>query len=276
LVAFRGDTDHIVNRSIASRLGSIHNTFITSDNAVRYRELVRWFFGEQVQELGLTRAIGEIEADGVRRAAIVHAMGELGRDQRVLSEAEALVREEMAEPARFDANVAGTLVALGALNGGATVLKRYMDEYLRRKNERMSPDLQARYVGALSAFEDKDANARVLAMCLDETVPQEQLRVVIAPMLGRRATQKAAWEFLKKNWKVIGPRIGSMGIARLVEATGALPPELAGDVEKFFTANPVEEAKRALQKALEAMKLKAELVKRETGTLNTWLARRAA
>ncbi|MBC7792591.1 MAG: hypothetical protein H7Z43_02700 [Clostridia bacterium] len=58
----------------------------------------------------------------------------------------------------------------------------------------------------------------------------------------------------------------------MVEATGALPAELANDVEKFFTANPVEEAKRALQKALEAMGLKAELVKRETPTLNRWLA----
>lgn len=276
LVAFRGDADHIVNRSIASRLGSIHNTFIGSDNAVRYRELVRWFFADQVKELGLTRAIGEQEADGVRRAAVVHALGELGRDQRVLSEAERLVTEEMQDPAAFDANVAGTLIALGGLNGGSTALKRYITEYLRRKEARMSPDLQSRFVGALSAFEDKAAHGEVLAMCLDETIPQEQLRVVIAPMLGRKATQRATWDFLKKNWKVIGPRIGSMGIARLVEATGALPAELARDVEKFFTENPVEEAKRALQKALEAMRLKAELVKRETPTLNTWLAKRAA
>ncbi|MBC7794281.1 MAG: M1 family metallopeptidase, partial [Clostridia bacterium] len=186
LVSFRGDTDHIVNRAIAGRLGSIHNAFIGPDNAVRYRDLVRWFFAGQVEELGLTRAIGEAEADGVRRAAVVHAIGEFGRDQRVLSEAEELVKKEMADPASFDANVAGTLVALGALAGGSTVLERYVDEYLKRKDARMSPDLQARYINALSAFEDKDAHASVLRMCLDETIPQEQLRVVLAPMLGRR------------------------------------------------------------------------------------------
>jgi hypothetical protein len=62
-----------------------------------------------------------------------------------------------------------------------------------------------------------------------------------------------------------------MGVARLVEATGSLPTELAADVEEFFTKNPVEEAKRALQKALEAMKLRAELVQRETTALRKWL-----
>jgi len=129
----------------------------------------------------------------VRRAAVVHALGELGRDTSVLAEAAKLVEREMQDPASVDANLAATLIALGALKGDAKVLDSYVQTFLKRKAERASPDLQARYLGSLSAFEDKATNQRVLAMCLDETVPQEQLRVVLSPMLARRATQRAAW-----------------------------------------------------------------------------------
>jgi len=66
-----------------------------------------------------------------------------------------------------------------------------------------------------------------------------------------------------------------MGVSRLVEATGALPVDLADDVAAFFARNPVEEAKRALAKALEAMALRRELLEREGPRLSRWLRARA-
>ncbi|MEZ0310589.1 MAG: M1 family metallopeptidase [Myxococcota bacterium] len=273
LSAFRGDNDHIVTRSMTKALSSIHSYLVGPAEEARFAELVRWFFSPQLESLGMETRHGEPEAQGVRRASIVYALGELGRDPKVLAEAARLVAREMEDPTAVDPNLAGTLVALGAVKGDNALLDSYVRVYLARKEARSTPDLQARYLGALSAFEDKKANARVLAMCLDETVPQEQLRVVIAPMLSRKATQRGAWEFLKKHWSAIGPRVGSMGVARLVESTGSLPADLEEDVDAFFTKHPVEEAKRALQKALEAMRLKAELSTREANGLRAWLLR---
>jgi hypothetical protein len=66
-----------------------------------------------------------------------------------------------------------------------------------------------------------------------------------------------------------------MGISRLVEATGALPPELEKDVAAFFRKNPVQEAARALKKALEAMALNKELKARESNRLSAWLKENA-
>jgi hypothetical protein len=64
-----------------------------------------------------------------------------------------------------------------------------------------------------------------------------------------------------------------MGLSRLVEATGSLPFERRDDVAGFFAKNPVDEAARALQKALEAMALRHELVTREAPRLSAWLKR---
>jgi hypothetical protein len=64
-----------------------------------------------------------------------------------------------------------------------------------------------------------------------------------------------------------------MGISRLVESTGALPVDLRDDVVAFFEAHPVEEAKRAVQKALEALALRKDLLAREQPRLIAWLER---
>lgn len=62
-----------------------------------------------------------------------------------------------------------------------------------------------------------------------------------------------------------------MGISRLVESTGALPISLRRDVERFFDKHGVLEAKRAAQKALEAMDLRAGLAERESSVVGQWL-----
>ena len=206
---------------------------------------------------------------------MVNALGDIGRDAEVLDEAERQVALEMDDPTAIEANLAGVMVALGALRGDEQRLGRYVEVFLERKAARSAPELQARYLGALGYFEDAKVGARVLELCLDGTVPQEQLRTVLVPLLGRRQTQRATWDFLKTHWAEIGTRVGLMGISRLVEATGALPVDLRNDVASFFTAHPVEEARRALAKALEAMALRRELVEREAPRLSDWLRARA-
>ena len=46
---------------------------------------------------------------------------------------------------------------------------------------------------------------------------------------------------------------------------------MKSDIQRFFKQNPVEEARRALQKALEAIDLTADLLGREEAHLGAWL-----
>ncbi|HEY0840126.1 MAG TPA: hypothetical protein VGD74_08060, partial [Vulgatibacter sp.] len=59
---------------------------------------------------------------------------------------------------------------------------------------------------------------------------------------------------------------------RLVEGLGALPLSKKREVESFFAAHPVEEARRALAQALEEMELRDELRRREGPRLARWLS----
>lgn len=274
--AFANERDHVVIRSLVGLLGYLDQRIVSDDDRPLLQQFVRTMFAPHLADLGWDSAPNEPAARSVCRAAVLRALGDIGRNEDVLREAELRTQQEMGAPASIDANVAGTIVALGAIRGTRQQLKTYVDTYLDRKKNRATPDLQSRYLNALSAFEHDDVTAQIHALCLGDTVPQEQLRVVLQPMLGNRASQKATWLFLKKNWKELAPRIGSMGIGRLVEATGSLPSAMQQDVVGFFQKNPVEEAKRALQKALEAMAIREELCARESTRLGAWLRQRTA
>ncbi len=274
LEAFRDERDYVVVRTLAARVDWLNERLVDEADRDAWRHFVRWLFGEQLREVGWDAEKEEHPSRAVLRATVVHALGEVGRDPAVLAEAEQRVQEEMVDPSRVEANLAGVLTALAALRGDKERLDSFVATYSKRKKERAAPELQARYLSALGYFEEANVVNRVLRLCMDGTVPQEQLRTVLTPMLSRRATQLATWKFLKQHWSEIGPRVGLMGVARLVEATGALPPRMRNDVRAFFTKHPVEEAKRALAKATEAMDLRAELIAREAPRLSTWLKQR--
>jgi puromycin-sensitive aminopeptidase len=273
LAAFQKDADHIVTRSLAGRLAFLETRLVRDADRPALAGFTRWLLGGQLKDLGWEPGAGEGAPVAVRRATVVDALGDLGRDAAVLAEAERRVESEIADPTKVEPNLAGVLVALAALRGDATRFRRFVDIYLARKKAKAAPELQSRYLNALTCFEDASVIPQLHQLCLDGTIPQEQLRLVLVNMISRRASGRATWDFVKKNWAHLGPRVGSMGVSRLVEATGALPVELKDDVQRFFTENPVDEAKRALAKALEAMTLRKELVARESSRLGEWLAR---
>ena len=271
LTAFRGEHDHAVVRTMVARLESLYEVLCPEADQPRLATYARWLFAGQIEELGWEAEPEEPAPRAVRRAWVIDVLGTVGRDPEVLREAARQVGLEMDDPSAVEPNLAGIVTALAALEGDKKRLDSYVRTYLARKKNGSSPELQARYLSALTCFEKPDMAKKVLALCLDGTIPQEQLRAVLTPLLRRRATQQVTWTFLKKNWSTLGPKVGSMGVSRLVESTGALPLAQQKDVQQFFTKNPVEEAKRALQKALEAMQLRHELVSREAPRLADWL-----
>ncbi len=271
LAAMRDESDYAVLRTITARLSYLHEVLVGEHSEAAFAAFVRHFLGRHLSEVGWDAEADESPTRAVRRAVVIDALGELGKDADVLHEAWHRVRAEMDDPSSCEPNLAGIIVALGAQTGDKQRLRQYVNIYQERKSAGMAPELQARYLRALSAFDTPQVVAQVLELSLDGTVPQEQLRVVLVPLLSRRTTQMATWRFIQKNWAQIGPRVGAMGMARLVESTGALPFAERDNISAFFTKHPVPEAERALQKALETIDLRHELVKREAPRLEEWL-----
>lgn len=268
------DRDYVVTRVLADRLHWIDQRLVADGARPALRNFVTRLFHNELETIGFDPNADDSNADSVRRATLLSLLGEVALSSEVRERSRRIAELERKTPSAVEPNVAQAAVRVAAIGGDKKGLSLYVEEFLRRQKAKASPELQARYLQSFSAF---DACAeQVLALCLDGTVPQESLRVVLSPMLGGRDTQKITWAFLKKNWKKIGPRVGAMGISRLVEATGALDPQLADDVAAFFAANPVPEATRALKKSLEAMALRKALLTREGERLSSWLQQEGA
>ena len=122
-------------------------------------------------------------------------------------------------------------------------------------------------------MENAAALRAVHELTLTETIPQEQLPLILRGLFSRPAQALATWRFLQKNWEAIVGRTGPMALSRVVESLGRLPAKHKREVERFFAKHPVPEAERALRQALEEIDLYEELRRREAPRLASWLER---
>jgi puromycin-sensitive aminopeptidase len=271
LLRLSKDEDPGVFRAVASRLRALYSHVVEEGQQEPFRALVREICRPHIERLGYTAQAGESMRTATLRAAVIDLMGFVGKDAQVLKEADHQATLEQQDPGAVDANIAGSWIALHASTGDSKRLAQLVGVYQERKSQGLSPEMCSRYLYALCAFEKPKAIAEVLGMTLDGTVPQEQLRVILSSLLMRKASGKATWTFLKKHWADIGPKVGGMGIARLVESTGALPYSHKKDVASFFAKHPVAEAERAVKKAMEAFDLWAALRQQHEAPLGQWL-----
>ena len=119
----------------------------------------------------------------------------------------------------------------------------------------------------MAAFRAPELVERTLGAMLDGTIPQEAIGGVLGQLLASHHGRRAAWRFLRDRWEDIRPRVGDMGISRVVEALGRLPGDERAEVVGFFDQKPPQGAERALARALAGMDQYEELRARATGAL---------
>ncbi|MCK5691023.1 ERAP1-like C-terminal domain-containing protein, partial [Myxococcota bacterium] len=271
--AYENERDHVLLRNLLGRLTWVGDFLVDADHKAHFQKFVTRLLAAQFKELGWDQEENEKPDRAVRRALLVSALGSLGRQEEIIKEASVRAAQEMENPLAIEANLAGTLIKLSAILGTPKTLESYVATYQKRNKKGMAPELQLRYLYGLAAFEKKNVHSKVLQHLLDGTVPQEQIRTLIQLMLGNPEIAPATWRFMKKNWADLEPRVGSMGLGRLVEATAALPLESQKDIERFFAKNPVPQASRAIHKVTETMNNRRELMGREGKSLAKWLKR---
>jgi hypothetical protein len=73
-----------------------------------------------------------------------------------------------------------------------------------------------------------------------------------------------AWAFIKEHWDAILARFAPSNLPRMVAGLPALStPELAADVEGFFATHTLDIGARALEQALERLRINVAFRQRE-------------
>nr|MDQ3757135.1 M1 family metallopeptidase [Actinomycetota bacterium] len=176
------------------------------------RSLVGTLCRPVLDRLGWAADAGEPETRRTLRAQTIRALGTLGRDEEVRTQAAEVVAKLGSDVTAVDPDVAGAAVAVAAHAGGEAEYA----EYLRRWREATVPQEEQRYLYALAGFEDPALVARTLDLSFGE-VRTQNAPFLVSYLLANRVGGAQAWEFLEAHWDDVLQRFPEPLLDRMLE-----------------------------------------------------------
>ena len=164
----------------------------------------------------------------------------------------------MAAEAVDPALAAAAIAVVAATGDGADY-----EEIRQRYENAPTPQLELRYLMALTSFDDDALMDRTLAATLDGTVRSQDAGFVLRGCLENRDHGPQAWAYIAEHWDDINQRLPSAIVPRMLGGISALStPELAAEVEAFLEAHPVPQGPLIVAQHLERQKINCELRRR--------------
>ena len=267
---FAESADHNVLRALSDRLSTLdrlltdHGDMSVQDS---FRSRVCRGFRPHLEQLGFDAQPAERQDRMQRRAVVLHVLGIIGEDQDVIQAARKRAEEERKDARAVDANLAGTYLSIAARFGDESLYEAWLDTYRRRRAAGAAPQDALRYLYTLTGFRKESLTDRTLSLIAEGTIPQEAMGGIVSQLLASHHGRLPAWRYLCGSWSELRPRIGDMGISRVVEAVGRLPGTERNEIVAFFERTPPVGAERALARALANMDQYEELRERTTPAL---------
>ena len=239
-------------------------------------------FANGIMEPHMQRYLGPQTLSGDEletKARVLGLMAGVCKNETAIAHLKDVAAQERTDSGSVDPAMASVAVSTVAAQGDQTTLNELVVAYQQRLAGNASPSTLARYLSAMTGFEKPEVLARVTGMAAGLpqqgdtfSFPQDQMVRSFGQLLANREGQEATWTFMQQNWEAIRSKAGTLSLSNLVESLSALPVEKAAEVKEFFEKNPVPEAARSVDKALETMALKGELLTRVRPQVTAWLA----
>jgi len=193
---------------------------------------------------------GAHEPDEVRlaRAALLGIVGGVGESPPALESAARHCDRYLGDRGSIDANLADTVVALGARVGDAALHRRFV----AAAESSASAQEKRRFLLALGDFRDEKLIDTTLRFALTNAVATQDVAFLFVRLFANPAARERTWEFLVRHWDRVRSRVPPHLCSYLIEMTPSLlTTHYRREVAKFFRAHPVPTGERALRQALE-------------------------
>ncbi len=240
-------------------------------------------------KMGWQAKKGEKHTDPLLRGMVLNMLGGFG-DQETIQRAQELFSNVIPAKAgihtnniygsriksgmtrsKIDPDLKAVVYNLVAENGGQLEFKTLINKYKEEDN----PQEKDRIGRALGKFQNKQLLSKALDFSISKHVRYQNTLQIVASVWVNPKGRYLAWEFVKKNWKLLKERYaGGHYFTRVFDPAGSFTKkEDAKDIEKFVKKNPVPEAKRTIAQALEQIYSNAEWLKRDKQKIKDFLLR---
>ena len=247
------EDDLAVWRRLAGTLGTLDHV-VPDDGRSEFQARVKDMVGPAFGRVGWEPVAGENDRIGELRGVLVRTLAVGGNDAGAIARCRELMAAEDVDPAL----AAAAIAVVAATGDGADY-----DEIHQRYKSAPTPQLELRYLMALTTFDDDALMNRTLAATLDGTVRSQDAGFVLRGCLENRNHGPQAWAFIVEHWDEINQRLPSAIVPRMLGGISALStPELAAEVEAFLEAHPVPQGTLIVAQHLERQKINVQLRRR--------------
>ncbi|MDH5373521.1 MAG: ERAP1-like C-terminal domain-containing protein, partial [Acidimicrobiia bacterium] len=264
--AFRDESEHAVWQMLSAHLLEL-GRYVPDDD--RYATFVRHLVGPTADRIGWEPADGEDDLTRRLRGQILTTLGRLGNDPATIQRARDLLHEVIDDPAAADAEVALAVLAISATFGD-------IDDYeavVRAFEASSNPQLQIRFLRALTYFPGLDVADRTFEMALDGRIRGQDAGWVIAGLLANQSTADHIWNRVSAQWEDLTDLLPPATQRYLVHSLPAMvEPGLARRVEAFFSETGFPIAAKSLSQKLELQQAMVSLGTREKDRLEAFLS----
>ena len=225
----------------------------------RVQAATRALLGRRLAELGWDPVPGEGERVPGLRSMLIGALGTVGKDGRVRSEAARLFDAARAGGPPVDPDLESAVLGVVADMGRDGDFEMFLDRYRHPS----TPQEETRYLMALTAFPDVERCERIFELATSEARSADGF-LLVRGLLANRVGGPAVWARVKEDWDALLARLPDPNQAAMVGTVRLLCADrtLAEDVERFLTEHPVHVGQRTVVQTLEQLAVHVALAER--------------
>jgi puromycin-sensitive aminopeptidase len=269
--SYTAETEFTIWAKMTAELNTLDDLFAFEEFALLYKTYAKNIFKPIALKMGWTKKNRkEKHTDALLRSLSLFGLGHFG-DNPTIAKAQSLFQNLIKNRRKISPDLQSVVYNLTAENGGeaehSAMVKRYKDPSIMQEEK-------DRIARALGRFRKAALLEKTLKFALSENVRPQDTPFVIASVTFNPFGRDLAWNFVKKNWKLIDKHYAGGGhlLPRFISPFSHFASELkAKDIEKFFKQHKALGAERTIQQVLESIRSNAAWLQRDKQKVNNWL-----
>jgi aminopeptidase N/puromycin-sensitive aminopeptidase len=267
--AVKGDANAGVLDSTVSGFAAIYSRVAaTAEEKTALSSWIRANFAPEYAKLPAP-APSDVPNTRERRAQLFGTLGYYGKDAAILTEANRIARQYLADPGSVDATLGQTALSVAARNGDTALFDQLQKTFETSAN----PEIQEKALRLLVEFENPALLQRALNYTVSGKVRNQDVAYELAIALQIDANRDAAWKFVADHWEKVQTQLTTEMGGILVASVGSFCSTAAREeVKNFFATHPVPASDKALKHAIERIDGCIELRDQQEPKLQEWIA----